>query len=95
MLAAALEREGWSVWWDLKIPPGKTFNGVTRKALDKDGAFGVVVKNLCQIRVKTLPIRSQFLRCRVVRNLQGATQRPHDSTLANDRMIRLASLRFR
>jgi hypothetical protein len=27
-LAKALEREGWSVWWDPKIPPGKTFDEV-------------------------------------------------------------------
>ena len=29
-LVAALEREGWSVWWDRKIPPGKTFDEVIR-----------------------------------------------------------------
>ena len=25
-LANAFEREGWSVWWDPKIPPGQTFD---------------------------------------------------------------------
>ena len=35
MLAAALEREGWSVWWDLKIPPGKMSEEVIKQALDK------------------------------------------------------------
>jgi hypothetical protein len=34
MLAKALEREGWSVWWDPKIPPGKTFDEVIEQALD-------------------------------------------------------------
>ena len=35
MLATALEREGWSVWWDPKIPPGKTFDEVVEKALER------------------------------------------------------------
>jgi hypothetical protein len=34
MLARALEQEGWSVWWDPKIPPGKTFEEVIERALD-------------------------------------------------------------
>ena len=29
----ALERHGWSVWWDRIIPPGKTFAKVIEKAL--------------------------------------------------------------
>jgi hypothetical protein len=33
MLAKALEREKWSVWWDSKIPPGKTFDDVIDTAL--------------------------------------------------------------
>ncbi len=35
MLAKALEREGWSVWWDPKIPPGKTFDEVIEQALEQ------------------------------------------------------------
>ena len=33
-LAEALEKKGWSVWWDRKIPPGKTFSQVIKEALD-------------------------------------------------------------
>ena len=32
-LAEALEQEGYSVWWDPKIPPGKTFDEVIEEAL--------------------------------------------------------------
>lgn len=34
ILAKALERQGWSVWWDPKIPPGKTFDEVIEEALN-------------------------------------------------------------
>jgi len=33
-LVRALERHGWSVWWDRAIPPGKTFAQVIEEALD-------------------------------------------------------------
>jgi hypothetical protein len=32
-LADALKNEGWSVWWDVKIPPGKTWADVIETAL--------------------------------------------------------------
>ena len=32
-LAGALDREGWSVWWDRDIPPGRTFDDVIEEAL--------------------------------------------------------------
>jgi TIR domain/Protein of unknown function (DUF1566) len=35
MLADALQREGWSVWWDPKIPPGRTFDEVIDQALER------------------------------------------------------------
>lgn len=33
-IAAALERQGWSVWWDRQIPPGKTFDQVIEEAIN-------------------------------------------------------------
>jgi len=41
MLAEALAEQGWSVWWDRVIPPGKQFDEVIEEALD--GAKCVVV----------------------------------------------------
>ena len=32
-LATALDLEGWSVWWDRDIPPGRTFDDVIEEAL--------------------------------------------------------------
>jgi hypothetical protein len=32
-LAQALERTGWSVWWDREIPPGRSFDEVIEEAL--------------------------------------------------------------
>lgn len=40
-LAAALEKRGWTVWWDPEIPPGKSFDSVIEEALD--GALCVIV----------------------------------------------------
>ena len=34
-IAKALERHGWSVWWDWNIPAGKTFRQVIQEHLDK------------------------------------------------------------
>jgi hypothetical protein len=33
-LVRALERHGWSVWWDRAIPPGKSWDQVIEEALD-------------------------------------------------------------
>lgn len=35
MLARALEQEVWSVWWDPKIPPGKTYDQVIEQELEE------------------------------------------------------------
>ena len=32
-LASALDGEGWTVWWDRDIPPGRTFDDVIEEAL--------------------------------------------------------------
>jgi len=34
-VAKALEDHGWSVWWDWKIPAGKTFRQVIQEQLDE------------------------------------------------------------
>jgi hypothetical protein len=34
VLRGALERHGWSVWWDNTILPGRTFDQVIGEALD-------------------------------------------------------------
>ncbi len=32
-IAKRFENQGWSVWWDRKIPPGKTFSQVIEEEL--------------------------------------------------------------
>ena len=34
LLIRALERHGWSVWWDRTILPGRTFDQAIEEALD-------------------------------------------------------------
>ena len=41
-LAHALERKGWSVWWDRRIPIGRSFDEVIEEALDGSKAVVVV-----------------------------------------------------
>lgn len=41
-IVSALERKGWSVWWDRKIPPGRTFDDVIEEAIDQSSCMIVV-----------------------------------------------------
>ena len=41
-LVAALEAEGWSVWWDPAITPGQEFDDVIARALELARAVVVV-----------------------------------------------------
>jgi TIR domain len=38
-LVTILEEQGWSVWLDRKIPPGKTWHQVIQQALDEPNAW--------------------------------------------------------
>jgi formylglycine-generating enzyme required for sulfatase activity len=44
-LAKALEEQGWTVWWDPQIPPGKTFYEVIKEALDEAKCVVVLWSN--------------------------------------------------
>ncbi len=44
-LAEVLIADGWSVWWDRKIPPGQAFDEVISKALDNAGCIIVLWSN--------------------------------------------------
>jgi hypothetical protein len=41
-IAKALEEQGWSVWWDRTIPPGKTFDQVIEEAINAAGCVVVL-----------------------------------------------------
>src|SRR5574341_817303 len=41
-LIQSLEQRGWSVWWDRRIPPGKTYDQVIEQALDEARCVVVV-----------------------------------------------------
>src|SRR5262245_61702096 len=41
-LVTILEERGWSVWWDRKIPPGKTWHQVIQQAIDEAKCVVVV-----------------------------------------------------
>lgn len=41
-LVAALEAEGWSVWWDPEITPGEEFDSLISRELERARALVVV-----------------------------------------------------
>jgi len=41
-LVKILEEQGWSVWWDRRIPPGKTWHQVIQQALDESKCVVVI-----------------------------------------------------
>jgi hypothetical protein len=41
----SLEQQGWSVWWDQEITPGKTWRQVIQQALDEARCVVVVWSN--------------------------------------------------
>ena len=55
-LANALERTGWSVWWDRIIPAGRTFDEVIEEAID---AAKCVVVVWSEISVKSRWVRTE------------------------------------
>ena len=45
-LVAALERQGWSVWWDRSIPPGRNFDEVLEEEIRSSGFYRNKTKSL-------------------------------------------------
>jgi hypothetical protein len=41
-LVQALKNQGWSIWWDRDIPPGKTFTQVIKEAIDNANCVMVI-----------------------------------------------------
>ncbi len=56
-LAKALQREGWSVWWDPKIPPGKTFDEVIDQALERAKCV-IVLWSKASVRSKWVKVEA-------------------------------------
>ena len=56
-LASALQREGWSVWWDPRIPPGKTFDEVIDQALEKAKCV-IVLWSKASVRSKWVKVEA-------------------------------------
>jgi adenylate cyclase len=57
-LVAALERQGWSVWWDRSIPPGRNFDEVLEEEID---AARCVVVMWTEASIDSQWVRSEAL----------------------------------
>jgi len=63
LLANALERRGWSVWWDRHIPHGQDFRAYTQRELDSAACVVVLWS--------TASVDSQFVRDEASEGLNG------------------------
>ncbi|HIG41413.1 MAG TPA: toll/interleukin-1 receptor domain-containing protein [Gammaproteobacteria bacterium] len=83
-LVAALENEGWSVWWDRKIDAGTAYDREIQNALPKENA------SLTQI--PSAAHGWSLLAFQVAQSLQGRSSAPLESQLSSHRATARAAL---